>query len=77
MTASAMKGQYDLGFSDQDVVDAIQNLTDDDFYKSMQPEHHSFSEWQDVYKSVFKGVALYIKFQVDNRGEIIISFKER
>jgi len=77
MTVSAMQGQYELGFSDQDVVDVIQSLTSYDFYKSMQPEHASFSAWQDVYKPAFKGIALYVKFQIDKRGEVIISFKAR
>src|SRR5580693_1440018 len=77
MTASAMQGQYELGFSDQDIVDAIQALTDNDFYKSMAPKHESFKAWHDVYKSTFNNVELYIKFQTDNRGEIIISFKKR
>ena len=77
MTASAMQGQYGLGFSDEDVVDAIQALKDMDFYKSMPPKHTSFSAWQDVYKSTFKEVGLYIKFQIDKRGEVIISFKAR
>lgn len=77
MTASAMQGQYELGFGDQDVVDAIQALTIYDFYKSMPPVNEHFTAWQDVYKSVFKKIALYIKFQVDNRGEVIVSFKAR
>lgn len=77
MTASAMQGQWELGFSDQDVVDAIQALTSVDFYKSMPPEHQGFLAWQDVYKPVFKRVALYVKFQIDRRGEVIISFKAR
>lgn len=34
MTFSAMQGQYDVGFSDQDVVDTIKALTSADFYKS-------------------------------------------
>lgn len=77
MTVSAMQGQYVLGFSDQDVVDTIQVLTSNDFYKSMSPAHPKFSAWQDVYKTTFKGVALYVKFQENNRGNIIISFKAR
>lgn len=77
MTYSAMQGQYELGLSDQDVVDVIQSLSDADFYKSMPPVHTGFSAWQDVYKPVFKKVALYVKFQVDKRGEVIISFKAR
>lgn len=77
MTATAMQGQYELGFSDQDVVDAIQSLVAADFHKSMPPEHQGFSAWHDVYKPTFKGAELYIKFQIDNRGEMIISFKAR
>ena len=77
MTFSAMQGQYNLGFSDQDVVDTVQSLTDRDFYKSMPPKHADFSAWQDVYRPVFKKIKLYVKFQVDKRGEVIISFKAR
>jgi motility quorum-sensing regulator/GCU-specific mRNA interferase toxin len=77
MTSSAMQGQYELGFSDQDVVDVIQALASADFYKSMPPEHPGFSAWQDVYKCVFREVELYVKFQIDKRGEVIISFKAR
>jgi motility quorum-sensing regulator/GCU-specific mRNA interferase toxin len=77
MTFSAMQGQYELGFSDHEVVAAIQALTDTDFYKSMRPQNKGFSAWHDVYKSAFKNIALYIKFQTDNRGEIILSFKAR
>jgi len=77
MTSSAMQGQYELGFSDQDVVDIIQALTSADFYKSMPPEHPGFSAWQDVYKPAFNRIKLYIKFQIDKRGEVIISFKSR
>ena len=77
MTRSAMEGQYELGFSDQDVVDVIQSLTKDDFYKSMLPKHPKFQKPQDVYTPFFKGIELYIKFQADKRGEMIISFKAR
>lgn len=75
MTASAKQGQVSLGFSDDDIVNAIQALTNIDFYKSMAPRHPGFTAWQDVYKSRFKGVELYIKFQVGARGELILSFK--
>lgn len=77
MTATAMQGQYELGFHDQDVVDAIQALESSDFYKSMSPAHANFTSWHDVYKSKFNGAQLYIKFQIDSRGEVIISFKVR
>jgi hypothetical protein len=77
MTYSAMQGQYELGFSDQDVVDAIQALTCNDFYKTMPPQHENYSAWHDVYRSQFKNIDLYIKFQIDKRGKMIISFKAR
>ena len=77
MTYSAIQTQYLLGFSDQDVVATIQALTGKDFYKSMPPLRAGFTAWQDVYKPLFKGVELYIKFQVDRRGEVIVSFKEK
>lgn len=77
MTVSAKQGQISLGFTDEDVVSAIQALTNRDFYKSMAPRHPSFIAWQDAYKSRFKGVELYIKFQVGTRGELILSFKEK
>ncbi len=77
MTVSAKQGQLLLGFSDQDVIDAIHSLTNNDFYKSMEPKTPGFTAWQDVYKSNFKGVHLYIKFQVNTYGELILSFKEK
>lgn len=77
MTVSAKQGQVSLGFTDEDVVNAIQALTTRDFYKSMAPRHPGFVAWQDVYKSRFKGIELYIKFQVGTRGELILSFKEK
>lgn len=74
-TNSARQGALDLGFTDQDVVDAIQALTSNDFYKSMPPVHAKFIAWQDVYKSYFKKERLYIKFQVNRNNELLLSFK--
>lgn len=77
MTYSAMRGQYELGFDDQTIVEVIQLLKEKDFYKSMLPTHVNFAEWQDVYKPIYKDIELYIKFQIDKRGKMIISFKAR
>ncbi|USE35723.1 type II toxin-antitoxin system MqsR family toxin [Endozoicomonas sp. SCSIO W0465] len=76
MTGSARQGIVSLGFSDEDVIGAIQALTDSDFYKSMSPEHPGFTHWQDVYKSSFKSKALYIKGQ-SGQFYLLISFKEK
>lgn len=77
MTASAKQGQVLLNFTDEEVVLAIQNLSPSDFYKSMPPVHINFTAWQDVYKTRFKGVNLYIKFQINAKRELILSFKEK
>ncbi len=77
MTTSAKQGQVAVNFSDQDVVDSIQGLTRNDFYKSMPPMHQNFVAWQDVYKICFKQINLYIKFQVNAKKELILSFKEK
>lgn len=77
MTVSAKQGQVSLGFADEEVVSAIQSLTSKDFYKAMAPRHPGFTAWQDVYKSRFKNLDLYIKFQMSARGELILSFKEK
>lgn len=77
MTTSAKQGQVALDFTDEDVVNAIQTLTQRNFYKSMPPLHTNFVAWQDVYKTHFKGVELYIKFQINSKRELILSFKEK
>lgn len=77
MTSSAKRGQIELDFSDQDVVAVIQALTTKDFYKSMPPIHENFVAWQDVYKTCFNNIDLYIKFQVNANRELIVSFKEK
>ena len=72
MTSSAKRGQIELDFSDHDVVAAIQALTVKDFYKSMPPVHENFVAWQDVYKTFFNDVDLYIKFQINVNRELIL-----
>jgi hypothetical protein len=43
----------------------------------MAPFKIGFTAPQDVYKSMFNGIALYIKFQINSSGELIVSFKEK
>ena len=76
MTNSAYQDMVALNFSLDDVVNAIQSLTRKDFYKSMPPIHYKFVAWQDVYKANYNGVYLYIKFQINDNGELLLSFKE-
>jgi motility quorum-sensing regulator/GCU-specific mRNA interferase toxin len=75
ITATALKDARAMGFSRQDMVDAIQQLQRYDFVKSMT----TFADhriWQDVYRTEYNGYFLYIKFQIDELGHFVISFKE-
>ncbi|MBP9764624.1 MAG: type II toxin-antitoxin system MqsR family toxin [Gammaproteobacteria bacterium] len=47
-----------------------------DFIKSMTT-FHDHKVWQDVYNTSFGGFELYVKFQKDELGYFVISFKER
>lgn len=39
--------------------------------------HMDHRIWQDVYNTIFNGYEIYIKFQMDEEGHFIISFKEK
>jgi motility quorum-sensing regulator / GCU-specific mRNA interferase toxin len=56
--------------------DCLLALTAADFYKSMESEAVP-GLWQDVYRPVFEGLALYVKLQIWADGlVVVISFKE-
>lgn len=76
MTASALRDARSLGFSQQDIVDTIQQLKRADFVKSMTT-YSDHRVWQDVYNTEYNGYCIYIKFQVDELGHFVISFKEK
>lgn len=76
VTATALKNAREMGFSLQDMIDAIQQLTHKDFVKSMTT-YNDHRIWQDVYNTEFNGFSIYIKFQLDDLGYFIISFKEK
>lgn len=76
VTATALKDARAMGFSQQDMVDAIQRLTRKNFVKSMTT-YADHRVWQDVYNTEFNGYCLYIKFQIDETGHFVISFKEK
>ena len=77
MTLSARRAINDLDYSDADVVAAIQSITPADFHKSMPPLHEGYTAWQDVYRPHYKKVQLYMKFQINADGELIVSFKKK
>jgi motility quorum-sensing regulator/GCU-specific mRNA interferase toxin len=73
---TAADGAEALGMDELAVVDVIAGLTARDFDKSM-PSEVNPAVWQDVYKPVIGDRALYVKFTLDARGELLlISFNE-
>lgn len=76
ITATALKNARSMGFSQEDMIAAIQQLKRKDFFKSMTT-HIDHRIWQDVYYSEYNGYLLYIKFQINEAGYFIVSFKER
>lgn len=74
---TAKTGADLLGFGEDEIVDAVLQLTAHHFYKSMEFERCP-GLWQDVYHLDYRGVRLYIKLQmgVDGRA-VVVQFKAR
>ena len=76
LTVSARNGARALGFSDEDIVEAIQGLTSQDLHKSMT-SYHDHTLWQDVYLPTYRNVDLYVKFTAgDDSCYWLLSFKQ-
>jgi motility quorum-sensing regulator/GCU-specific mRNA interferase toxin len=76
ITKTATSCAEALGLSMQVVVDIIQGMTREQFYKSMTSIAGS-AIWQDVYHVPHGSFVLYVKFTTDVDGYLVISFKER
>jgi motility quorum-sensing regulator / GCU-specific mRNA interferase toxin len=77
ITNVADEGASELGWSRSDIVEAVLELTNQDFYKSMESERLP-GLWQDVYHLEFRGVWLYIKLQLALNGRaFVVQFKRR
>ena len=76
ITKTALSCAEALGISLQSVVDIIQAMTREQFYKSMTSQWSS-AIWQDVYHVPHEGIVLYVKFTTDPEGYLVISFKEK
>src|SRR5262245_36272906 len=76
MTGTARACAFALGFTLQDVVDVVQAMTRQQFYKSMT-SMADVKIWQDVYHVPHAGYVLYVKLTVDDEGKLLISFKEK
>ncbi|MDX8401877.1 MAG: type II toxin-antitoxin system MqsR family toxin [Mariprofundaceae bacterium] len=76
LTLSPRQSAYGMGMSDADVVHTVEELKRSDFYKSMTTFRNS-RVWQDVYRPRRSNRVLYVKFQIDDVGYLIVSFKEK
>lgn len=76
MTKTAHDCALALGLLLQDVVDLIQEMTREQFYKSMTSKAN-VALWQDVYHVPWGDTVLYMKFTTDAEGYLVISLKEK
>ena len=76
LTVSARRSAFSLGMNDADVARTVKTLARSDFYKSMTTYRDS-RVWQDVYRPRCGKIVLYVKFQIDDDGYLIVSFKEK
>ena len=76
-TSSARQGAAAAGLAETDIVVCVLSLTAADFYKTMESDAAP-GLWQDVYRPLYGGVALYLKLQIAQDGDtVVISFKAR
>ncbi len=76
MTRTSQDATLRLGLTREDVVQVVQSMKRQHFYKSMT----SFDDhrvWQDVYHVPWRDLVLYVKLTVDELGMLILSMKEK
>lgn len=76
ITKTATSCAEALGLELKDVVEIIQGMTREQFYKSMTSIASS-AIWQDVYHVARGTITLYVKFTTDAEGYLVISFKDK
>lgn len=81
ITGQAVNGAGELGFDRSDIVSCVLALTAVDFYKTMPAEKRP-GLWQDVYRPVHCGIALYVKLQLAPRSDgrslsVVVQFKRK
>ena len=77
ITGTALKSAAALGFGGLQIVEAIQTMRREHFYKSM-PAYSNSRLWQDVYHVPSAVGLLYVKFTADTVTEfLLLSFKEK
>ncbi len=74
---SALFGAAAMGFELKDILQAVDSMLPEHFYKSMT-SYQNHQIWQDVYHVPYKGYLIYIKFVQGTITEFdLISFKEK
>ncbi len=77
VTGTALKSAAALGFGRIEIIETIQTMRREHFYKSMTA-HADHRLWQDVYHVPSAAGILYIKFTVDVLTNfLLLSFKEK
>jgi motility quorum-sensing regulator/GCU-specific mRNA interferase toxin len=77
VTGTALRGAAALGFGRAEIVETIQTMQREYFYKSMT-SYADHRLWQDVYHVPSSVGMLYIKFTADAITEfLLLSFKEK
>ena len=76
LTRTASTFALALGLTLLDVVEVIQSMKREHFYKSMTVDGNS-RVWQDVYHVPWAGLTLYVKLTIDDEGRLLVSFKEK
>lgn len=75
ITRSAGRGAAELYLDESDIVECVQDLTHEDFFKSM-PSEQRVGSFQDVYRGRYRGFAVYVKLQLSGAGHtVVVSFK--
>ncbi len=74
-TGSALRDAALIGFDTVAIIDVVQALTKNDFYKSMTT-YADHRIWQDVYHPRVADVVLYLKLTVIE-DVLVVSFKEQ
>lgn len=77
VTGTALRSAAALGFGRAEIVETIQTVQREHFYKSMT-SYADHRLWQDVYHVPSSVGVLYIKFTADAVTEfLLLSFKEK
>jgi motility quorum-sensing regulator/GCU-specific mRNA interferase toxin len=77
VTGAARAGGIAFGVDVTEIIAAVLELRDSNFYKTMEASQCP-GLWQDVYHLTYRGIMWYIKLQLSPDGRaVIVQFKQR